>query len=72
MSQKKLRALFTALAAISALSLLWFSTIHPARIQEHCDAIVQAYYLGKQGSLPPTDYYRTSPMYRDCQRENGL
>jgi len=40
--------------------------------QEHCDELVQAYYLGKQGSIPLTDYYRTSPMYRDCQREHGL
>jgi len=72
MSQKKLWAIFTALAATSVLTLLWFFMIHPARVQEHCDELVQAYYLGKQGSIPLTDYYRTSPMYRDCQREHGL
>jgi len=46
--------------------------IHPARVQEHCDEIVKAYYLGKDGYVPPTDYYRTSPMYSDCQGESGL
>jgi hypothetical protein len=65
-------AIFTALVATTVLALLWFFLIHPARVQEHCDELVQAYYLGKQGSIPPTDYYRTSPMYRDCQSENGL